>query len=90
MKKHRVPLVLASSYAAIVVFLFLLAVLAGLTGQDEFGYSAVPAIYATYPLSLVLYPKLLQSWFLAVAVGGVVNFILLWLVGRAVASRKES
>ena len=89
--RSRIPLIVACSYAAIVLALFILAVMASLIGQDEFGYGAIPALYATYPLGLFVYDKTL-NWFVGVGVGGGVNFVLLysllWIAGYAQASRK--
>ena len=84
--RSRVPLIVACSYASIVLLLIILAVMASLIGQDEFGYGAIPALYATYPLGLFVYDKTL-NWFIAVGVGGVLNFVLLysllWIAGYA-------
>jgi len=85
------PLIVACCYAAIVLCLFFFAMFEMLTGRDEFGYSAIPALYATYPLSPFLEHKT-AYWWLAIGVGGGVNFVLLyallWIAGKAKPSRK--
>jgi len=84
------PLIVACSYASVVLCLFFIAVVALMTGQDEFGYSATPALYATCPLSLFLEHKAL-NWFLAAGAGAGVNsvflYALLWIAVNAKSLR---
>ncbi len=66
----------AGFYALIVLCLFVLAFVA----HDEFGYSAIPVLYATSPLSRLLYHSgfnLLSCIIVGAVVNGGVLFTLL-------------
>jgi len=44
--RHSVPRIVAFTYASMVLCLFFFVLVEMLTGRDEFGYSAIPALYA--------------------------------------------
>jgi hypothetical protein len=87
----RIPLTVACTYGAIVFVLLILATILGITGKDEFGYSGVPVLYITSPLSLLLYKT--HEFLFSIGMGCVVNAFLLysslkvvithWLRGKA-------
>jgi hypothetical protein len=87
----RIPLIAASTYGAIIFLLLILATILGATGQDEFGYSGVPVLYMTSPLSLLLYKT--HGFLFSIGMGCVLNAFLFysslkvvithWLRGRA-------
>ena len=76
----RAPLLATGFYLAIVLVLFIFAVAV----SDEFGFSAVPLLYATSPLSLWLYHQEPQAFLFSVCVGGAVNAAFLYLLLKAV------
>ena len=65
---RRVPLTVACFYAAMVLLFFAFAMIVGITGLDEFGYSSVPLLYATYPLGYFLYQKT-HNFLFSIALG---------------------
>jgi hypothetical protein len=87
----RIPLIATCIYAAIVFLLLILAAILGITGKDEFGYSGVPILYITSPLSLLLYKT--HGFLFSIGMGCAVNAFLLysslkvvinhWLRGKA-------
>lgn len=70
--RSRIPVIVATSYAAIVVCLLTLAVVT----TDEFGYRFIPVMYATYPLSVLLDRG--SYLFFSIFLGGAVNALLLF------------
>jgi hypothetical protein len=69
--RSRMPLILTCCYVAIVLIFLVLAIVAGMTGQDEFGYSGIPLLYATFPLSLFLYKT--HGFLFSIGIGCIVN-----------------
>jgi hypothetical protein len=72
----RIPLVATRTYGAIVFLLLILATILGKTGRDEFGYSGVPVLYATSPLSILFYKN--HGFLFSIGMGGVLNASLLY------------
>jgi hypothetical protein len=72
-------MIVAGSYAVIVLCLFILA----LVTRDEFGYRFIPVIYATWPLSFVLYKN--SDIFFSILIGGGVNTVILFALLKGVA-----
>ena len=64
---NRIALIVAGSYAGIVLVLFGTA----LATSDEFGYSFLPALYATAPLSMLLGRRV--GLLFAILAGALVN-----------------
>jgi hypothetical protein len=84
----HMPLIVACSYTAILVLLTIFAGVIGMVGQDEFGYSSVPILYATSPLSLFLYRT--HDVLFSVSIGGGMNAALLYALLKAIPSAKRS
>jgi len=82
--RSHVPAVVACSYAAIVVCLFALAAVT----TDEFGFRFLPALFAAYPSSFLLYKHFDLSP--AILAGGVINSVLLFVVFNGVALFRSS
>jgi hypothetical protein len=59
-----------------------------MVGQDESGYSGVPILYATSPLSLFLYRT--YDFLFSVSVGGGMNAALLYALLKAITYAKGS
>lgn len=81
----RLPLIVAGSYAAIVLLLFVLA----LVIHDEFGFSFIPVLYATCPLSL-FFEKHTRNLFIAIGAGGAANAAVLYALMKIVGLIKTS
>jgi hypothetical protein len=77
--RNRLPFAAAGLYAAIVIFLLILAMVT----TDEFGFRFIPAIEATYPLSGALYQN--SNILVSIIVGGAVNTLLLFGLLKAAA-----
>ena len=77
--RNRLPFAVAGLYAAIVIFLLILAMVT----TDEFGFRFIPAIEATYPLSGALYQN--SNILVSIIVGGAVNTLLLFRLLKAAA-----
>jgi hypothetical protein len=73
------PLILAGCYAAIVLCLLILA----LVTHDEFGFRFIPVLYATYPLSRLLYKS--SNILYSIVIGGAINALLLFALLKGVA-----
>lgn len=85
MLRHRLPLVVTGLYVAIVLLLFVVALL----GHDDFGFRFIPVIYATSPLSLLLGQSGLHNLFVEIAAGGVTNSAFLYaLLSSVIALRR--
>ena len=84
-QRSRAPLIATGLYIAIVLALFILAVAV----SDEFGFSAIPLLYATFPLSLWLYHQEPQAFLFSVCVGGGANAALLYLLLKAIDYAKS-
>ena len=83
----RLPLIVAGSYTAIVLLLFVLA----LVTHDEFGFRFIPVLYATYPLSLFFERHIVpHNLFIAIAVGGITNAVALYVLMEIVSLIKTS
>ena len=72
----RIPLIATCTYGAIVFLLLILATILGITGRDELGYSGVPVLYATSPLSIWFYKN--HGFLFSIGMGGIVNASLLY------------
>ena len=77
--RSRMPLILAGCYAAIVLCLLILA----LVTHDEFGFRFIPVLYATYPLSRLLYKS--SNILYSIVIGGAINALLLFALLKGVA-----
>lgn len=82
--RSRMPLTLTGCYVLAMLIFFVLAAVAGLSGQDEFGYSWVPLLYATFPLSLVLYKT--HGFLFSISVGAIVNAGILYALLKAICA----
>jgi hypothetical protein len=82
---RRVPRIVTGFYASIVLCLFILAIMV----RDEFGFSAIPLLYATCPLSRLLYHSGFNFLF-SIAVGAVINAGLLFALLKGVDSWRAS
>jgi hypothetical protein len=76
-RSSRIPLIAACSYLAILVLLLILAVVV----HDEFGFSFIPLLYATFPLSRMLYRS--SNILFSIGIGGAVNACLLYALLKA-------
>lgn len=80
--RSRLPMIVAGTYTAIVFLLFVLAIVT----HDEFGYSFIPVLYTTGPVSLFLeWHIALDNTFVAIAAGGVANAGLLYALAKVVS-----
>ncbi|HMF53080.1 MAG TPA: hypothetical protein VK593_01930 [Edaphobacter sp.] len=66
--RGRGPLILAGTYAAIVLLLLVFA----LVVRDEFSFCFIPVTYATYPLSFFLS----KHWHSGGVPGGILIFVI--------------
>jgi len=84
-QRSRAPLIVTGLYLAIVLALFVFAIAV----SDEFGFSAIPLLYATSPLSLWLYQQEPRAFLFSVCVGGFANAAFLYLLLKAVDYAKS-
>jgi hypothetical protein len=77
--RSRIPLIVAVSYASIALCLFVFAMVV----HDEFGFSGIPVLYVTYPLSFFLYKHF--DFLPSIVAGGAVNTLVLFALLKGVA-----
>lgn len=82
--RRRIPVIVAVAYAAIFLSLLTLAMVT----TDEFGFRFIPVLWATYPLSRLLYRD--SDILFSAIVGGVVNTILLFALLKGIAFLRAS
>jgi hypothetical protein len=75
----RLPVLAPAAYLIIVLLLFLVAWFE----PDEFGFSFIPLIYATCPVSRLLYPP--GEFLTGVVAGAAVNAGILFVLFKAIS-----
>jgi len=80
----RMPAIVAGSYALIALCLFIYAMVV----HDEFGFSGIPVLYVTYPLSFFVYKHF--DFLPSIVTGGAVNTLVLFALLKGVAYSMES
>ncbi len=83
--RSRVPLIVFCCYPAILLLLLIFA----FVDRDEFGFSFIPVIYATGPLSLWLL-KANSQFLVAIYAGGTANAAILYALLKVADFARKS